>query len=232
MTIQDLVMPTRVSITITAIVCAFTFYRSFRENLPRSEDSKMFLKALAFWMFAMGSIAFVFTHTSIFGLPGAYLPMGVVPGFVIAILSLFWKPAQDAFASLSDIQIRNLMAYRTIFGAFLIAGAALGLFPIIFALTAGLGDLLAGWLPALSNKSMSDSQNRPWRWIVHGWGTIDLIDVAVLGTFVVRPWLIEQQSLGPSMLLPWMAVPLLFAVNLHGLRLLVIERREVRSLLS
>jgi len=77
----------------------------------------------------------------------------------------------------------------------------------------------------MSSKSLSDAQNRPWRWLVHGWGALDLIDVAVLGTLVVRPWLIEQQSLGPSMLLPWMAVPLLFALNLHGLRSLTVEKR-------
>jgi len=120
-TIQDLVTPTRISITITAIACAFSFYRSFRESLSQSEENRNFLKILRLWMFAMGSIAFVFTHTGVFGLPGTYLPIGVVPGFMFAILSLFWKPARNAFASLSDIQIRNLMAYRTIFGAFLIA---------------------------------------------------------------------------------------------------------------
>ena len=97
-------------------------------------------------------------------------------------------------------------------------GAALGLFPTIFAMTAGLGDLLAGWLPVVAKGQLNGPKNKTWRAIVHGWGVLDLLDVAVLGTFVVQPWLVENNSPGPSLLLPWMAVPLLLALNLHGLR--------------
>jgi len=225
MEIQNLTTPTRVSITITAMFCAFSFYHSFFKNQSQDYNIQPFLSALTKWIFIMGLIGLVFTHTLVFGLPGQYLPFGVVPGFVLAFLSLNWKPAQIAFDSLDDSQIRFLMSFRTIFGAFLIAGAALNLFPPIFAMTAGLGDLLAGWLAFASSKSLISEQNRTWRWIVHCWGVFDLIDVAVLGTFVVRPWLIETQNLGPSMLLPWLAVPLLFALNLHGIRRLMKRSR-------
>lgn len=224
MNIQDLVEPTRYCITVTAIVCAYSFYRAFSdvENIRIDKDGiQNFLKPLKIWMFTMGGIALVFTHTTILGLAGRYLPFGVASGFVCAFASLWWTPAQKAFDYLDDYKIRSLMSYRSIFGAFLIAGAALELFPPIFAMTAGIGDLLAGWLAQSSKKSLTAEENRVWRYLTHGWGVLDLLDVAVLGTFIVRPWLIEKQSLGPSMLLPWMAVPLLLALNLHGLRRLL-----------
>lgn len=217
MIIQDLVGPARWSITVSAAICAYSFYRAFRQN-AKNENTEVFLKALKLWMLFMGGIALIFSHTSIFGLPGQYLPFGVVPGFLLAFASLKWPAAQRAFESLTDSQVRTLMSYRTIFGAFLFAGAALELFPPIFAMTAGLGDLLAGWLALAAPASLTSKDGRLWQWLTHGWGTLDLFDVAALGTFVVRPWLIEHQSLGPSMLLPWLAVPLLLTLNLHGLR--------------
>ena len=229
MNIQDLVAPARVSITITAIICAISFYKAFKGSQPASLAGSRFMGMLTVWMIVMGSVALVFTHTSIFGLGGVYLPFGVVPGFILAFLSLFWKPAIDAFDGLSDQQLRSLMTYRIVFGAFLFAGAGLTLFPPVFAMTAGIGDLAAGWLAAVAGGSLIDDKNIKWRWLVHGWGTIDLLDVAILGTFVVRPWLIENQSLGPSLLLPWVAVPLLLAINLHGLRQTFRRSRSTNS---
>ena len=123
-----------------------------------------------------------------------------------------------AFDGLSDLRVRNLMAYRAIFGAFLFAGAGLGLLPPLFAFVAGGGDLLAGWLAAIAPQLVARGGSRTWSWIVHGWGALDLVDVAVMGTFIVQPWIVRTRSLGPSLLLPWLAVPLLFALNLHGLR--------------
>ena len=73
-------------------------------------------------------------------------------------------------------------------------------------------------LSAVAKESIVNGGGRKWRWLVHGWGTVDLIDVAILGTFVVQPWIVTTQSPGPSLLLPWLAVPLLLALNLHGLR--------------
>ena len=226
MEIQDLVTPARVAITVTVIVCVYTFYYTFKDNETRDGEHELFIAALKKWSLVMGLIALIFTHTSVFGLPGQYLPFGVVPGFILAFLSLKWKPAQAAFDSLNDSQIRLLSSFRIIFGAFLLAGAAFKLFPPIFAITAGLGDLLAGWLALSSVRSLNSVENKKWRWLVHGWGIADLFDVAVLGTFVVRPWLIEKQSLGPSMLLPWMAVPLLLALNLHGVRKLLSQPKD------
>lgn len=216
MDIHNLITPARISITITAFVCVATFYQCFREK--NFTNKAKFFKGLKLWLVPMMSVALLFSHTDLFGFTAGYLPIGVAIGFIFAVLSLWWKPACEAFDALEDSDIQLIMSFRTIFGAFLFAGAALSLFPPIFAVTAGLGDLLAGWLAFISPRSLNDGSDKKWRWIVHGWGAIDLVDVAILGTFVVRPWLIENRSPGPPMTLPWICVPLLFALNLHAIR--------------
>lgn len=211
--IPDLVGPARAAISLTAAVCALQFWRAL--GARRSGPLRV---ALGTWLTAAGAAAFACTHTGLVPGAGRFLPFGVAPGFALAVASLFWAPSREAFDALSDADVRMLMAYRAAFGAFLFAGAALRLFPPIFAMTAGLGDLLAGWLAAAAPTALDRNGPRSWRALVHGWGALDLLDVAALGTFVVRPWLISTGSPGPSLLLPWVAVPLLFALNLHGLR--------------
>lgn len=224
--IQDLVLPARIAMSVTAAFCALSFWQAFknRDALNTKKDN-LFYKALLIWMSLSGGTAIIFTHTTLIQNAGQYLPFGVVPGFILAISSLFWQPSIDAFDSLKNSNIQFLMSYRTIFGAFLFAGAGLSLFPPVFALFAGLGDMLAGWLAAGAIGKIDSNENKKWRWIVHGWGALDLIDVAILGTFVVRPWIMETGSLGPSLLLPWVAVPLLFALNLHGVRQLIRNKK-------
>jgi len=216
--IPDLVAPLRILITITALICFLCFVFAFKRGALESKNlQKLFFNRLYVWGFFAATVALVFTHSSLIENPGQYLPFGVAVGFLLAILSLFWQPAITTFDSLSDSDIQLLMSFRAIFGAFLYAGAGLYLFPPMFAIFAGTGDLVAGWIAMISKNT------RTWRWTMHGWGALDLIDVAILGTFVVRPWLMETGSLGPSLLLPWLAVPLLFALNLHGLRKLLTQ---------
>lgn len=210
----DLVAPARVAISITVVACVVSFLRAF----PRDGAARPFFRVALGWSLVMGAVALVVTHAGLVDVPGRYLPLGVAPGLVLAILSLGWGPARAAFDALPDHQVRHLMLYRAVFGAFLFAGAGLGLFPPVFAWTAGLGDLLAGWLAIVAPRVVPDGGRRAWPLVVHGWGALDLVDVAVLGTLVVRPWLVAHHSPGPSMALPWVAVPLLFALNLHGIR--------------
>lgn len=211
---NDLVSPLRAAITATALVCALLFWRRLRSPGPAAA----FDRALGAWLAIMLPVAALFTHTRLFGNGAAFLPFGVAPGFALAIASLWWPAARQRFDRLPDGDVRLLMSFRAIFGAFIFAGAGLGLFPAVFAVTAGLGDLLAGWLATVAGGGLDARGARPWRWLVHGWGALDLFDVAALGTLVVTPWIVETGSPGPSLLLPWVCVPLLLALNLHGLR--------------
>src|SRR5262249_16841508 len=133
--------------------------------------------------------------------------------------SLFFPPARLAFDRLRDRDVRAISAWRTVFGAFLFAGAGFGLFPPVFALVAGTGDLVAGSLATLSPRSLEAGRGSPARrLLVHGVGAVDFVDVLAMAFLVVRPWLIETGSPGPSLVLPWVAVPTVLALNLHGLR--------------
>jgi hypothetical protein len=185
-----------------------------RTSEERAQAAPFFRIALA-WALLAGAAAVV---VSAVGLTPQLLLVGPVVGVSLAIASLFHAPARRAFDRLRDADVRAISAYRTLFGAFLFAGAGFGLFPPVFALVAGTGDLVAGWLAAIAPRSLAASGSRTWRLVVHGYGTADLVDVLVLVPLVVRPWLIQTGSAGPSLLLPWVAVPVLFATNLHGLR--------------
>lgn len=151
------------------------------------------------------------------------LPIGVFVGLGLAVASVFHAPTREAFESLDDGNVRSLLGYRATFGAFLFAGAALELFPPSFAWTAGLGDLLVGWLAHVATGSLGRGGSRGWRLLVHGVGLVDLVQVVVLAMTIVRPWLAHRAELGelvlgPPLVLPWIGVPLMLAINLHGLR--------------
>ena len=95
--------------------------------------------------------------------------------------------------------------------------------PTGFALPAGLGDLLAGALALAVPGSLAAGGHRGLRLLVFGVGLVDFINVIALQVLVLVPWLTQTHSLGISLLLPWVAVPLLATLNLHGLRRVVTE---------
>ncbi len=226
MDVTDLAVPVRWTITITAVVCAVTALRALSGRTADARaDAAPFIRRASVWAVVAGGAAFALSHTPLLHLGAAVLPLGAVVGIGLAGASLFYGPARRAFDRLEDSDVRALSSYRAIFGAFLFAGAALGLFPPIFALLAGTGDLVAGWLAAAAPRSLAAGGSRAARWVVHGWGVLDLLDVFALIVLVVRPWLVETGSPGPSLLLPWLAVPVLFALNIHGLRRTIEEVR-------
>ena len=104
------------------------------------------------------------------------------------------------------------------FGALLLALAAIGHFPIEFALSAGIGDLTVTWL-AFAMPARLDADGPRWaRLLVHGVGLADMLLVVVMASTVVRPWSLAHGNATTTMALPWLAVPLMFAINAHGVR--------------
>lgn len=219
MDIGSLVSPTRLALTITCVVFALATVRALRgrDAEERSRHAPA-MRPLLGWLALAGLPALVLGAPSLVSVALALLPLGVAAGLLAAILGLAHAPTRRAFDALDDGQVRTLLGYRAIFGAFLFAGAALGLLPPVFAWTAGLGDLVVGWLAHAAPGSLGRNGSRGWRLLVHGVGLLDLVEVVILAMAVVRPWVIEQGSLGPPMVLPWIGVPLMLALNLHGLR--------------
>ena len=219
MDIGSLVSPTRLALAITCVVFAFACMRALRgRDADEHASHRPALRPLVFWLVALGLPALALSIVPFSAVTLLLLPIGVFLGLFAMILGLFHAPTRRAFDALDDGQIRTLLSYRAIFGAFLFAGAALELFPPVFALTAGLGDLLGAWLAHVAPGSLGRGGSRGWRLLVHGVGLLDLIEVVVMAMTVVRPWLAEHGSVGPPMILPWIGVPLMLALNLHGLR--------------
>lgn len=217
--IDSLVGPTRSALAITCVVFAIACARSLRgRDAEERAGHAPALRALGVWLLALGLPALVLGLATFTPLALTLLPIGVGVGLVAMVAGLFHAPMRRAFDALDDGQVRTLLGYRAIFGAFLFAGAALGLLPPVFAWTAGLGDLVVGWLAHAVPGSLGRDGSRGWRLLVHGVGLLDLVEVVILAMAVVRPWVIEQGSLGPPMVLPWIGVPLMLALNLHGLR--------------
>ncbi len=219
MDVGSLVSPTRMALAITCVVFAFACVRALRgRDADEHASHRPALRPLGLWLVALGLPALVLSTMSFTPLTLLLLPVGVFLGLFSMIAGLFHAPTRRAFDALDDGQIRTLLGYRAIFGAFLFAGAALELFPPVFAWTAGLGDLLVAWLAHAAPGSLARGGSRGWRLLVHGWGLLDLVEVVVMAMAVVRPWIAEHGSLGPPMVLPWIGVPLMLALNLHGLR--------------
>lgn len=148
---------------------------------------------------------------------------------VLATASLAWRPAQEAMAALSDAETRYLLAFRAIFGMFILGGASAGLFPVGFAWTGGLGDLIVSWLATASPTSLASQGPKPMRILVHSIGVLDLLQVGFHIVTLVIPWLRGNDSPGPTAFLPWIAVPLMLALNLHGLRQALTETNAAKA---
>ena len=204
--------PIRYTTSLFALVTAFAMARAL--NPPR----------LAWvWAISVSAAGMFFTHVAK-GLPTPVLvPIGVGLGLVFALGALSTGPTRAAFERLDDGQWRSLMSLRAVFGALLLAAAGVGLMPVAFAVPAGLGDLLAGGLALTVPTSLGRGGNRTLRLAVFGVGLVDFINVLRLMVLVLVPWLLESGSVGISLLLPWLAVPLLATLNVAGLRLALRE---------
>jgi len=219
MDIDSLVSPARLALTITCVVFVIACVRALRGRDVREQAShRPALRPPGVWLVPLGLPSLALKVLPFTQVTLLLLPAGVFLGLFAMVLGVSHAPTRRAFDALDDGQIRTLLSYRAIFGAFLFAGAALELFPPVFAWTAGLGDLLVAWLAHVAPGSLARGGSRRWRVLVHGAGLLDLVEVVVMAMTVVRPWLAEQGGLGPPMILPWIGVPLMLALNLHGLR--------------
>ena len=169
------------------------------------------------WLLGAFAVAAAFAHVPALTatLPRLF-PVGIALGLVAAAGSLFVPAARRAFAAVSDGDMRLMLAYRAIYGGLLFGLAGVGVMPPAFALSAGLGDLVVGWLALAAPRSIDAAGPRGWRLLVHGLGLLDLLQVMALAALVVRPWSALHHNATDVMTLPWVAVPLMLALNLHG----------------
>lgn len=201
--------------TMTALVVAFAF-AAHRALLRTPSPIARPLTRLVFGVLA---VALAFTWIpALLPLELRIFPVGLMLGLGLAVTSLFLPRVRATFDQLSDGDVRLLVGARAGFGALLIALAATGAIPKTFATTAGVGDIVVGALAIAAPGTLDRAGSRLWRGLVHGVGIADLVQVVFLAITVVRPFLLEKGEAPITMALPWLVVPLMVAIDLHGIR--------------
>jgi hypothetical protein len=120
----------------------------------------------------------------------------------------------------------GLQSLRAYFGAVIIIGAALGLLPWAFALSAGVGDIAVGLIAQALKRRAVRNPIAAWSFTLAGMA--DLINAGRMGAVVVTPWLLERQMPGFLLMLPLFGVPLMLANHVQTIRYLVRELRMRR----
>jgi hypothetical protein len=217
---EDLFEPIRYAASLFAIATAIGVLNAFKGDSARRTTVVRLTPA---WLLVVGGGGWYLSHV-VRSVPApALVPVGAALGLALGSAMLFSRPVVAAMAALEDGQWRMLMLLRAVFGALILAAGAAGLLPAAFTLPAGVGDLIVGGLAVAVPGSIAVGGHRGWRLMVFGVGLVDFISVAAAQVLVLVPWLAASGSIGLSLLLPWIAVPLMATINLLGLRLLAHE---------
>ncbi len=218
---DPLSLPVRAAVTASVLVFLLHVRRVMFES-PAADRASRLLAAYGVVVFVAAALL---SHLDAArGVLMAVFPLGSLASLVVAGLTFASPALRLRFASLDDDATRGLLAYRALFGALLFALAGLGHLPASFALTAGLGDLVVGWVA-----SVAPPGSPRWRSAVHALGLADVLAVMWGAFFVVRPWSVAHGGATTSLTLPWVFVPFMFAMNLHGLLPVNARARAVSS---
>lgn len=206
----------RIAVTATAIATTFAAHRAlFRDSAPTTR------RRAGIVLGAIASVAVLASHLELEPLstllPRVF-PIGLVGGLSLAVATLFLPSIRGAFDRMRDADVRMIVGTRAAYGAMLLGFGGLGILPESFAVSAGLGDLLVAGMIVGAPGSFDRSGSRTTRAIVHGVGILDMAMVVSEAVLVVRPWALEHPGLVTVMTLPWLVVPLMVAMDLHGLR--------------
>ncbi|HSO34643.1 MAG TPA: hypothetical protein VLT33_19045 [Labilithrix sp.] len=208
--------PLEPAVRLLLSLAVLVFLVTLRRGLFRAGPPPLWLDvsfALAFL------VALAFTYLPVLRDTLAWtFPIGGLLGWAAAGYSLARPRARAAFDRIADADARVLLSFRMIFGVFVFLLAAVGAVPNVFALTAGVGDLIVGGVALSLPGPLDERGSRLARTVVHGLGTIDMLQVAFMAITVVRPWSIANGNTATFMALPWIAVPAMFALNAHGIR--------------
>ncbi|MDX2012365.1 MAG: hypothetical protein SFW67_19370 [Myxococcaceae bacterium] len=182
----------------------------------RSREGRRLTGVLVGWWGLAGAAAVGVTHLLAGPIP-QLVPVGLGLGLVVVGVGLATPAVRTAFDALEDGDWRLFMGARAVIGSLILGSAATGLFPTRFALEAGLGDLAVGGVALMLPTSLANGPRAP-RLALFALGVADFLNVMRQIPTTVVPWLAESGSPGTSLVLPWVLVPALIALNAHGLR--------------
>lgn len=165
------------------------------------------------------------------------LALSLVVPLVVGVTILFVSPGVRRFISRPEVQpgVIAVHALRFIEGFVFVAMVPLGVLPAIFAIPAGVGDVLVGLgaLPASRWISSGQSSRVVW-WNL--FGLLDLANATVLGlTTTPGPLHLLQSSptsalllASPLTIVPTFIVPIYVLLHLISLRFLAASRTVAR----
>jgi hypothetical protein len=217
-------------VAIPAATCVVLYGGAVRANLGRRRAALLAggtAVVLGGWFTASAAIAgHGWYHTRLgHGVP--WLPVAVV-GFLGSLLALRRIPvvarALTAPGMVNRLEIPH--AFRVAEGAAFLLMMALGHLPALFALPAGLGDIVAGIAAPLVARRLARGTGRHAALWFNAFGMTDLVSALTLGALTAYQ-LINVTPSGapisvlPLALIPTAAVPLLFALHITSVSALV-----------
>jgi hypothetical protein len=162
--------------------------------------------------------------------PGLRLPTWSLPVVVISLTVTFNivilnnKDMREHAEHASLNAWFRLQFLRAYFGGVIVIGGILDLLPWQFALAAGVGDLVVGWVAMLLTQFKRIPKPVLWGFVI--FGVADLINAGRLGGVMVVPWLVERQLPGFLVMIPLMGVPMMLAAHLQMARWQLIKRHR------
>jgi hypothetical protein len=217
-------------IAILATTCVVLYSGAVRAGLGRTRSALLATGAaivLGGWCTASAVIAgHGWYHTRLGdGVP--WMPVAVA-GFFGLVLALSLIPvvarALSAPGMVSRLELPH--TFRMLDGAAFLIIMALGHLPALFALPAGLGDIIAGIAAPLAARRLAQGTGRRAALWFNAFGMTDLITALTLGA-VTAYQLVQVTPSGapiselPLALVPTVGVPLLFAVHITSVSALV-----------
>jgi hypothetical protein len=164
-----------------------------------------------------------------FRFPAWFLPVSIISMTLLFSVSVASREELSQRATQADLlDWYGLQSLRAYFGTVIVVGAALGLLPWAFALSAGVGDIAIGLIAQVLRRRAVRSPIAAWSFSLAG--IADLINAGRMGAVVVTPWLFERQMPGFLLMLPLFGVPLMLANHVQTIRHLVRELRMQRLL--
>lgn len=212
-----LVTPMRLSLSLSVAAFAWGTWRALTPaadppDSPARGAPEAWHRRLGLRLLGLFALAELVTQQGLVARLPRVFQLGMALAMGVTLASVAGPEARARFDAMPAERERGLLGFRMVFGAFLYAAAFSGVLPPRFGLLAGTGDLLVGWL------AWALPETRRARRAVHIVGLVDLASVLAGVALDVLPWVARHAEVRPAVSLPWVAVPLMLAINLHGIR--------------
>jgi hypothetical protein len=224
-------------IAMLATTCVVLYGGAVRAGLGRPRAALLAGGAAAVlggWLTASAVIADHGWYHTRLGHQIPWMPVAVL-GFLGLLLALRQIPvvarALNAPGMLSRLELPH--SFRAADGLAFLVIMALGHLPALFALPAGLGDIVAGIAAPLAARRLAQGTGRRAAWWFNAFGMTDLVVALTLGA-VTAYQLIHITPSGapiselPLAVVPTVGVPLLLAVHITSISALARARRTPR----